>query len=133
MTPACAPRQVDPDSQEPQDELDGDALTVAEQIGSEARTVSAARECPKFREYINDGIKRANANAASRAQRVNAWRLLERDLSLPAGDLTPTLKLKRNVVGEKHAELIESIYAGAATPAVDTPAPRSGGAEEKKD
>lgn len=106
--------QVDPETQEPLDELDGDAVTVAQEIGSAARTVSAARACPAFNEYFTAGLARANERAASRAQRVNAWRLLERDVSLPGGELTATLKLKRAVVSAKYADLIESIYANAA-------------------
>lgn len=104
--------KVDPETQEPQDELDGDALTVAEQIGSSARTVTAAATCEKFAKYIEDGIKAANEQATSRAQRINAWRLLPKDLCLPDGDLTPTLKLKRGVVTKKHQELIDEIYGG---------------------
>lgn len=42
---------------------------------------------------------------------MQKWALLDADFSEAAGDLTPTLKLKRSVVAKKHAGLIDSLYA----------------------
>jgi long-chain acyl-CoA synthetase len=41
---------------------------------------------------------------------VQKWTMLTTDFSEKAGDLTPTLKLKRNVVAEKNAAIIEAMY-----------------------
>jgi long-chain acyl-CoA synthetase len=37
--------------------------------------------------------------------------LLPRDFSIEAGELTPTLKIKRRVVEQRHRVAIEQLYA----------------------
>ena len=44
-------------------------------------------------------------------EKVKKIRVLSDDWSIDTGELTPTLKLKRNVVMEKYAGLIDEIYA----------------------
>ena len=39
--------------------------------------------------------------------------MLERDLTHDAGELTPTLKLKRNVVNKRYRERFEALYETA--------------------
>ncbi|MGB1040390.1 MAG: AMP-dependent synthetase/ligase [Flavobacteriales bacterium] len=45
-------------------------------------------------------------------EKVKKIRVLAEEWSIDSGELTPTLKLKRNVVMEKFAGLIDGIYAG---------------------
>lgn len=105
--------KCDPDKESgaPSDCLAKDALFVADKIGSTAKTVTEALRCKKFEEYINKGMKAVNARAISNAQNVQKWKLLPVDFSEKAGELTPTLKLKRNVVTAKYAKEIEELYA----------------------
>ena len=58
-------------------------------------------------------ILQGNAKTTSNAQIVQKWKWLPADFSEKAGELTPTLKLKRNVVTAKYQDLIEAIYAEA--------------------
>ena len=50
----------------------------------------------------------------ARFERVKRFALLERDFSLEAGELTPTFKVRRRVVNETYAPLIESLYEEGA-------------------
>lgn len=95
----------------PTDKLAPDSLYVADLIGSSAKTYSEAIVDPLFHAYIEEGRAYANANTTSNAQIIQKWAWLPVDFSENAGDLTPTLKLKRSVVTKKYEELIDSLYA----------------------
>lgn len=47
----------------------------------------------------------------SKYEKVKKVALLEEELTVEGGELTPTLKVKRRVVDEKYREVIENIYA----------------------
>ena len=102
--------EVDADGN-PTDILTGDSLFEGNRIGSTAKTMSEAATDPKWVAYFNEGMKVANKKTTSNAQIVQKWAMLPVDLSEKAGDLTPTLKVKRNVVNDKYADLAESLYA----------------------
>lgn len=46
-------------------------------------------------------------------ERVKKVALLENELTIEGGELTPTLKVKRRVVDEKYRDVIDELYAGA--------------------
>ena len=48
----------------------------------------------------------------AQVEQVKKFVILDHDLSQPTGELTPTLKVKRNVVNEKYADLFDALYAG---------------------
>ena len=55
-------------------------------------------------------LDRANANYAQ-VEQIKKFVILDRDLSIEEGELTPTLKVKRNVVNERFADRFDSLYA----------------------
>jgi long-chain acyl-CoA synthetase len=61
-------------------------------------------------------IEKLNADLAP-FEKVKRFALLPRDLSAEAGEVTPTLKVRRKIVQQKFADVIESLYAPASTPA----------------
>jgi len=43
-------------------------------------------------------------------ERIRRFSVLERELSLEEGEMTPTMKVRSRIVGERYRDLIESIY-----------------------
>jgi long-chain acyl-CoA synthetase len=62
-------------------------------------------------DLIQGEIDRANSKYAQ-VEQVKKFCILDHDLSQATGELTPTLKVKRNVVNEKYADLFDALYAG---------------------
>jgi long-chain acyl-CoA synthetase len=62
------------------------------------------------RRLYEQRIAAINASLAP-YESIKRFVLLPRDFSIEAGELTPTLKLKRRVVGENYKEKIEQMYA----------------------
>jgi long-chain acyl-CoA synthetase len=62
-----------------------------------------------LREELQKAIDDAN-KAVSKAESVRTFRILPDDFTIEGGELTPTLKVKRGVVSDKYADVIEGIY-----------------------
>jgi long-chain acyl-CoA synthetase len=92
--------------------LDEDQVVPwAQQQGIDDTSIAALAEHPKVRELIQSALDRANAKY-SRVEQVKRFFILDHDLSQETGELTPTLKLKRNVVHEKYADTFAALYEG---------------------
>jgi long-chain acyl-CoA synthetase len=82
------------------------------QVGIEEELDAAAlAEHPKVHELIQGVLDDVNANYAQ-VEQIKKFVILDHDLSQETGELTPTLKVKRNVVNEKYAGLFEQLYSG---------------------
>ncbi|MFW7415295.1 AMP-dependent synthetase/ligase [Demequina sp. SO4-18] len=91
--------------------IDADALPGwLESKGIEAMSPAEAAKDERIVARIQKAIDRANG-AVSRAESVRAFRILDGDLTIDNGMLTPSLKVKRNRVLEAHGDSIEDIYA----------------------
>jgi long-chain acyl-CoA synthetase len=66
-------------------------------------------EHEKVQEMVEQELERANSNYAQ-VEQAKKVKILDHDLSIDSGELTPTLKVKRNVVYERYEELFESMY-----------------------
>ncbi|MEU4782106.1 AMP-dependent synthetase/ligase [Micromonospora sp. NPDC023633] len=74
-------------------------------------SVAQLRNSPELRNEIQTAIDRAN-QAVSRAEQVKTFRILPRDFTETHGELTPTLKIKREAVEAHYAADIDALYRG---------------------
>jgi len=70
-------------------------------------------DAASVRRLVSDAVADAN-QMVSRAESIREHAILERDFSVEAGELTPTLKVRRSVVATTYADVIDGIY-GAHT------------------
>ena len=63
----------------------------------------------QVQKLIESEIERVNQQFA-RVEQIKKFRLIEKKLGAEDEELTPTMKLKRKLVSQKYAELIESMY-----------------------
>ena len=90
--------------------LDREAIGrwAAEHLPGE-RSYPELTSAPEVQRLIQGYLDRLN-------ERLNRWEtikrfvLLDREFTITDGELTPSLKLRRRVVGERHAELIAAMY-----------------------
>jgi len=91
--------------------LDEEALEGWKQRnGKTATTIAEIKNDPDLRAAIDSAVADAN-KSVSKAESIRKYAILDIDFTEEGGQMTPTLKLKRNVVlGEFGAE-IEELYA----------------------
>ncbi|MEM1416902.1 MAG: long-chain fatty acid--CoA ligase [Myxococcota bacterium] len=100
--------------------LDPENLDALAEGAATARASMAemARD-PKVHAYVMRNVEeRCNARVA-RFQTIKKVHVLEAELSVEAGELTPSMKLRRPTIVERHASSIAALYEGGtlATPA----------------
>jgi long-chain acyl-CoA synthetase len=86
-----------------------EVLPWARQQGLSADLEQLARH-PDVHALIQSHLDRANDKYAQ-VERVKKLAILDHDLSQETGELTPTLKVKRNVVNEKYRDVFDALYA----------------------
>jgi long-chain acyl-CoA synthetase len=64
----------------------------------------------QVKEIVQKELDRANSNYAQ-VEQIKRFKILDHDLSIDTGELTPTLKVKRNVVYDRYGDLFESLYS----------------------
>jgi long-subunit acyl-CoA synthetase (AMP-forming) len=85
-------------------------LEVASQISGLSDVATAARN-PEVKRYIEQEMEHACNSKVARYQTIKKIQVLPTTFSVDGGELTPTLKVKRNIVNEKYASEIAAFYA----------------------
>jgi long-chain acyl-CoA synthetase len=82
-------------------------------------TYSDLSSRPEVYALLRKEVETVNATLPP-AQRISRFLLLYKELDADDGELTRTRKVRRSVINEKYAEIIDSIYRGATMIPVDT-------------
>ena len=72
------------------------------ELGLDLKTSDEAIAEPKVSEFVKQCIEATNSKSVSRAAHIRKFKLLPDDFSIPGGELTPTMKLKRSVTTKKY-------------------------------
>lgn len=88
--------------------LSDEALaTFAEKQGLD---LMAARQSDALRAALQETVDQVNTRHA-RVENIRKFQVLEKPLSVDDGELTPTLKVRRNVVIDRNKALVDEMYA----------------------
>ncbi|MBW8855376.1 MAG: AMP-binding protein, partial [Bradyrhizobium sp.] len=74
---------------------------------------------PEVYELLRKEVETVNATLPP-AQRISRFLLLYKELDADDGELTRTRKVRRSVINEKYASIIEAIYGGERNIPIDT-------------
>jgi long-chain acyl-CoA synthetase len=75
----------------------------------EAATVAELRDDPALRAELQAAVDEAN-KAVSQAEAIKKFVILDSDLTEAGGQLTPTLKVRRDIIMQQYAAQIASLY-----------------------
>ncbi len=90
--------------------LDPDAIVDwAKDNGVSAEYAEAVKD-PKTREMVSGYVDSLNSQL-NRWETIKKFELLDHDLTVESGELTPSMKVKRNVVEGNYASVIDQLYA----------------------
>lgn len=105
---------VDPETQQPTQDLDSAVTRWAKRQGFVGiKTIDDfinGTHSERLLARLQAKLDIVNSKADSNVTKVKRLAILPREFSVPGGELTPTLKLKRFVVYEKYADQISGLY-----------------------
>ncbi|MFC5178498.1 AMP-dependent synthetase/ligase [Nocardioides taihuensis] len=91
--------------------LDPDAMAGwAAENGMEGASYSDIVTSSAVKEMVSGYVDELNSRL-NRWETIKKWELLDHDLTVESGELTPSMKVKRNVVETNYADKIEAFYA----------------------
>jgi len=86
-----------------------EAAALAEQVGAEDASLPALAQNEAVRAEVQKAVDEVNSHVGP-VEQIKRFEILDHDLSQETGELTPTLKVKRNVVHEKFADVVDRVY-----------------------
>ena len=90
--------------------LDPDAITAwAAANGLAGRSYAEIATSDEARALVQGYVDRLNAGL-NRWETIKKFTILDHDLTVEEGDLTPSMKLRRKIVTEKHQSELEAMY-----------------------
>jgi long-chain acyl-CoA synthetase len=90
--------------------LDPDAMTEwAKHNEMEGASYAEIVSSPKVNEMVGDYVDQLNARL-NRWETIKKWILLDHDLTIESGELTPSMKVKRKVVEDNYRQRIDALY-----------------------
>jgi long-chain acyl-CoA synthetase len=90
--------------------LDPDAMTdwaKENGVSGDYAEIVASDAC---QEMVAGYVEELNSRL-NRWETIKKWKLLDHDLSVESGELTPSMKVKRNVVEDNYASVIDGFYS----------------------
>jgi long-chain acyl-CoA synthetase len=75
------------------------------------RPVAEIASTPAVLEQLKRTVSKVNKQLAP-FEHVKRWKVLERDFSIDSGELTPTMKVRRQQVVQNFRETINELYLG---------------------
>jgi long-chain acyl-CoA synthetase len=90
--------------------LDPEAMqTWAQEHGMADRSYAEVVASPEARQMVTECVAALNARL-NRWETVKRWRLLDHDLTVEAGELTPSMKVRRKAVESRYRDEIAGMY-----------------------
>jgi long-subunit acyl-CoA synthetase (AMP-forming) len=102
--------------------LDPEALpALRERLGIEAEGLAAISKHPKLLSYLRARVETDCNAKVARYQTIKEFEILPTEWTVEGGELTASLKLRRKVVAEKYADVIERMYRQPAAATAAAP------------
>ena len=91
--------------------LDPDAMAGwAEENGMSGKSYTEIVRSQQVKDMVAGYVEELNSKL-NRWETIKKWEILDHDLSIESGELTPSMKVKRNVVEDNNKQLIDSLYS----------------------
>jgi long-chain acyl-CoA synthetase len=91
--------------------LDPDAMAGwAEENGMSGKSYTEIVRSQQVKDMVGGYVEELNSRL-NRWETIKKWEILDHDLTIESGELTPSMKVKRSVVEDNNKQLIDSFYS----------------------